>query len=648
MFIDISNLAQYNELELIDFLKRQDDLYENDGESDVPDDMYDTIRRYTELTYSGNIYFTGVGSDVRGGKVRLPYNMSGLTQVYENEMHRYISKDNDLYVISEKLDGTSAQVIYDANGTLQIAFSRGNGFEAADITRHIKKISNIPKQLKQAPGSTLPIRMEMIISKSDWLTHVKNTFIKRNGEPYVNARAFTAGSMNSSSNEHGVYQYIKGIAYTIIDSDLSKQQQFDYLKSLGFDIARYQVRPGSWFNDNNLTIELNAYKASSDYELDGVVVNVDEPVPSTPLAAFKYKVTDASNVGIAVVNDFICSISKDSYLKPTIHIQAIELNQVTIRKCTGFNMKYIIDNEIQPGCKIRLTRSGDVIPFCLGVQEAGPRTGPDYIKWVSDLLVERYGEWSWSKNQVDAILSNKNNKQSVINRLTDIFTKLRITHLKDGNIEKLYDAGYDTVTAILNMDYTELYTVLGENGTKVYDSMEERLNGIYWPEFVGSLGLFGRGIGRKKLTKLYDSLKGDISKFNNIDIVAEQPDFDYITAEQIQTNYENAIQIISLITTDLLQIKTFDPNLGPKGTKFVNQSVVFTGIRSPEVEQLIVEQGGTVASGVSKTTTIVCAKDPNSNSGKAKKARDINQTRMSSGEPLIQILTLKELEKLLL
>ena len=37
--IDPSNLAQYDESTLIAWLEKQDDLYENEGESEVPDDV---------------------------------------------------------------------------------------------------------------------------------------------------------------------------------------------------------------------------------------------------------------------------------------------------------------------------------------------------------------------------------------------------------------------------------------------------------------------------------------------------------------------------------------------------------------------------------------------------------------------------------
>ena len=67
----------------VEILQAADDLYYNDDESFLTDEEYDFLRRYAEKVDPSNVYFTGVGSDVRGGKIKLPYTMGSLDQVYE-------------------------------------------------------------------------------------------------------------------------------------------------------------------------------------------------------------------------------------------------------------------------------------------------------------------------------------------------------------------------------------------------------------------------------------------------------------------------------------------------------------------------------------------------------------------------------------
>ena len=636
---DQNTLDDNSEVETVTFLQRQDDLYENEGDSEVDDATYDRIRRWASLAFSANKYFTGAGSSTRGGKVNLPFSMSGLTQVYEGgDTHKWAYKigGNAVeYVISDKMDGTSAMVIYDPGGYLQIAYSRGDTQQGADITRNIKKIPNIPHKIP-ALGYTLPVRMEIEIKKSDW-NHVQSTFTKSNGEPYKNARNTVAGVMNASGKDDGIHNYLNGVAYTVMESELSKINQFNLLIRCGFEVARHEQVTCLELDDTTLTKMLNATRETCDYELDGIVVDINEyrgrkhagtiGQPTT----VKFKVADASNFAICVVKDVIYRASKDGYLKPRVNIQPTNLCGVTVSFATGFNAGHIRKHGIGPGAKIRITRSGDVIPYILST-----------IDRVNPALPcnKEHGDWSWSVNdndeEIDAVLNDvSSNKGVTIRKNTDIFTKLKIAHLKGGSIEKLYDAGYETAQSIMNAEYTDLYMVLGENGGKIDDSLDEQLTGIYWPEFVGSLNIC-RGIGRRKMTALYDGLQGDVSKMSDIDAICALDSFDEKTAKKIVENIDDALQFIEDVE-DRVTLSFYTTPVAPKGSRMKGKGVVFTGVRSAEVEKKISEEGGEVKSGISSKVQYLVCKDVNSNSGKANKARKLG----------ITIVDLKGMERIL-
>lgn len=638
---DIDDLESNGEIETVAWLKKQDDLYENEGNSEVDDATYDRIRRWAELSFPANTYFAGTGSDVRGGKIKLPYSMSGLTQVHEGgetSAWAYKIGGNAVdYVASAKMDGTSAMVVYDPDGNLQKAYSRGNTTEGADITRHIKRIHNIPTKIP-APGRTTPIRMEIEFKKSDWPA-IEAKFTSRSGEPYKNARNAVAGIMNASTNPDKVYEYLNGIAYTIMNSDQSKENQLDWLHRAGFEIVEYQLLKANELDDQNLTNILNKVRSESDYELDGIVIDVDNAgarkhaldigQPTT----VKYKVADAANNAVAIVKEVVYRASKDGYLKPRVNIHPVKLVGVTINFATGFNAKFIKDNNIGPGAKIRITRSGDVIPFIIGTVE--PASAPQ----LPDS--DEHGNWHWTTNdagvQVDAVLDDVNdNKGVAVLKMVDIFTKLKVPHLKQGSIEKLYDAGFKTPQAIMNAEYTDLYMTLGENGAKIDDGMDEVLTDIYWPEFVGSLNIFGRGISRKKLTSLYDAVEGNIDAMRDLDTVCSLEGFDEKTARPIVEKIDEALQFIDEVK-DRVTLKLYQPPQAPSGDKMAGQSVVFTGVRSAEMERKIVEEGGELKNTISNKVTLLVCKDVNSNSGKAKKARQLG----------IKIVDLNGLEKLI-
>lgn len=374
-------LEEYPLSDVFSVLEVADDLYYNDEESFLADSEYDILYQYAKLAEPTNSYFLGVGSDIRGGKVDLPYQMGSLDQVYIGEIQSWVTKNkltNFQSVISDKLDGASGMAVYDAEGNFQISYSRGDGIQGADTSRHLRQMPSVPKNINIT--SPLVVRGENIISLANF---PKAQFVKtRSSKPYKNPRNMVSGLMNASSNPDQIYQYVDFVAYEIVGSELSKEDQFELLKQLGFKTPYYSVIPYSTMNDTMLTSMLELRRQLSPYEIDGVVIEVNDaekrsemnPTRSTlnPAYAIKYKVADASNLAIAEVVDVEINISKHGYLKPRIQIIPVDLVGVTVTWATGFNMRFILDNQIGPGAKIKITRSGDVIPYCCGVVSPMP------------------------------------------------------------------------------------------------------------------------------------------------------------------------------------------------------------------------------------------------------------------------------------
>lgn len=380
LFSSEPDFSEYALEDLFKLLLIADDQYSNTSKPVMTDEQYDALYLFCKTSDPSNSYFYGVGSEVRGGKIKLPYTMGSLTQAYVGDTQKWIAQfklSDETITITEKLDGISTLIIYDSTGKLQIAYSRGDGTEGADITRHVSKITSVPKNV----GRSLAVRAEIIFKKSDW--EIVKTKIKRSGGAfYKNARNATAGLMNASESDPTAYQYLSVVAYEILNEQDNKNTQLDKLEDVGFETPRAVSRDGSVCTDDILTALLNKWRDETDYEIDGIVLDVNKldlrkkinPSRSTlnPEYARKFKVADASNNAIATVIEVQWNVSKNGYLKPRVKIEPVELVGVTVQHATGFNAKFIYENKIGPGAKIRITRSGDVIPFLLGVVEPMP------------------------------------------------------------------------------------------------------------------------------------------------------------------------------------------------------------------------------------------------------------------------------------
>lgn len=618
----MGNVEELDIRHIIELLVHCDDLYHNENESPLADAEYDALRQYAERTLPTDPYFTGVGSDVRGGKIKLPHTMGSLDQIYQGDYVRWVAKHNirnDEGVASDKLDGVSAMVIYGRDGDLQIAYSRGDGTMGADITRHVKKIRNVPKNIA-TNGEVVTIRAEIILQPTRF-RDLQDKVKSRSGKPYKNPRNMVAGCMNASDNPEIVYANIDLVAYQIIDSEIDKMAQFKQLKDLGFAVAYHSVFVFDDLGEDDLTSYLNKRRELSAYEIDGIVIDVNKATvrqrinPSrdtlNPAYAVKYKVADASNVADTVVTGVEWNVSKDGYYKPRVQFRPVDLVGVTIQNATGFNAKYIFDNNIGPGAIVKITRSGDVIPFILGVvrHAASPDMPDDPTA-------------TWTETGVDLVVGDITSNQTVMfERLNDFFSTLEVPHLGEGNLQKIFDCDFRTPESIMTLTQEDFGSMLNSLpiGRKVFLGMREKLTNVPIYKLMGAHPSFGRGVGVRKMKKLYEAFAGDMTKCRDFDAIVAVEGFEAKTANKIVAGYPEFAKFME----EVKDVVTIEQYVAPKEGKLSGSVFVFTGFRSKELEAMVEAAGGKMGSSVSSKTTYLVSDNPDSTSGKAQKARDL-------------------------
>lgn len=620
---------------LIQLLELADDLYYNDEVPILQDSDYDTYFRYVKNSDPTNPYFLGVGSSVRGGKVKLPFQMGSLDQIHEGNVVNWIVSNalqDQIAVLSDKLDGASGMIIYDNSGSFQIAYSRGNGVEGADISRHISQLSSVPATIS---SSALTIRGEIIISKRNFPFAKKQK--TRNGVEYKNARNMVSGLMNASENPQGVYQYVDFVAYEIVGSELGKEEQLLLLNQLGFLVVKYELVEFNKLNDIYLTAHLDKARLDSEYDIDGTVVDVNSATkrsdmnPSrttlNPAYSIKYKVADASNLAEAVVVDVEINISKHGYLKPRVQIEPIELVGVTVTWATGFNMKFISDNKIGPGAKVKITRSGDVIPFL--VDTSLPYPG-DYTSWFNK-KIESIGKCHWTDTGIDLVLDDAAiNSTARFQLLVDFFDSIDAPHLGEGNLQKMFELGFETPESIIELTQEDISSLVNSQqiGKKIFTGLQDKLTNIPLYKLMGAHPAFGRGVGIRKMKKLYDAFAGDMGACLSTDAIIIVDGFEIKTANKIKHGYPIFLDFLENVG----QYITIAPYEAPRTGSLSGQSIVFTGFRDSQLEQLVVNKGGKISTSVSGKTNLVVALDPNSNSGKVAKARELDKVVISADE----------------
>lgn len=608
---------------LVKILSEASDLYHNTGESFLSDEEYDSYLNLLKQLEPNNLFLSQIGSDVRGGKIDLPYPMGSLDQVYEGETLDWVVKngwEDELFVITDKQDGVSALNIH-VGGKLKISYSRGNGFQGADITRHMSKIKTLPTESSE----TAAIRLEVIMSEE--------TFDRINTDKqYKNSRNYVAGRMNASVSPDIFYESVKLVATSIVDPKYGKVEQLVLMKQMGYEVTPWITVKGRELTDEFLETHLKTRRLLSDTAIDGLVIDLDsaelrsklrrKSSSINPMYSKKFKLGSEENRAITEVVDVHWNASKDGYLKPRIEVKPVDLMGVTISFTTGFNAKYIVENNIGPGAMLQITRSGDVIPYIERTLSPSP-TGPKLPTEVC----------KWNETEVDLVLTDLENREVQIERINGFFGGIDVPNLRKTSIEKLFEHGYTSIEQIIKMPEDKLMDILGpSSGHKIYTGIKAKLADIDVHILAGASSLLGRGMGRRKIKSVVDALgsetllNGTVTKADLISVDG----FEEKSANVLLTNLPKFISFMESIEGyySFKEKQTM-------GTDLSGVVIAFTGIRDKELEAIIESRGGKVG-GINKNTTYLVAKDPEGSSSKLAKARELG----------IKIITLPEAREL--
>ena len=159
-----------DELEI--FLRKCSDSYYNSGIILIDDNTFDILKEELEKKDPLNKFLTEIGIPIRGtkNKIELPFPMGSLNKIKHDDgnLEKWLNNYNGTYVLSDKLDGVSAQ-IYKQNKIIYM-YSRGDeGLYGQDLT-HLLTIINISKQALVDMPDSMSIRGELIITKDDFKT----------------------------------------------------------------------------------------------------------------------------------------------------------------------------------------------------------------------------------------------------------------------------------------------------------------------------------------------------------------------------------------------------------------------------------------------------------------------------------------------
>jgi DNA ligase (NAD+) len=291
------------------------------------------------------------------------------------------------YTSEPKIDGLAISLTYE-DGVFTRGATRGDGRVGEDVTQNLRTIGSIPLRIDDAPA-LVEVRGEVYLPIADF--KALNERRVEAGEPaFANPRNSAAGSIRqldpNLAAERPLSVWCYGIGATNGLDLATHSEEVEWLRERGFkvnpDTEHHQgiesvVKRCHWWEER---------RDELDYEIDGVVVKIDERalwrelgvVGREPRWAIAWKF--APTTATTKMNKVVWNVGRTGHLVPFAMLEPVHVGGVTVSTATLHNEEDLERKDVRPGDEVVVMRAGDVIPQVVAPliqrQEKGKRRRP--------------------------------------------------------------------------------------------------------------------------------------------------------------------------------------------------------------------------------------------------------------------------------
>lgn len=600
--------------ELESLLTKASHSYYNTDTCIISDIVYDILIDILKERNSSSSILSNVGFCIDDeDKVQLPYYMGSCDKIKKKDkiiswINKYnISEKSNNIVISSKLDGISGLYVFNPtqNATAKL-YTRGDGYYGKDISHLIKHI-HFPKL-----SEPIVVRGELIISKKNYDTQENS---------YTTIRSMVNGITNAKTISP-FCKLLDFVVFDVLDREMIPEEKFKLAQSLGFKIPLWKtcsfddiLHNFKEERDNYLFDTLVSFRKQNPYEIDGIILTHNDIYSNITKGNPKHSVAYKNNSEgkVTIVKQIVWNITKYGVLIPTIYFDNVNLGS-NVHKCTGFNARYIFNNSLGRGAKLRVVLSGEVIPYIAEIISQAPIPEMPSVKY------------KWDSNRVHCLALEINN-ENLGKRLTNFIKCIGIDNLSDGLIQKLIDNEYNTIDKIMKISIDNLMNLGGFQKTlaeKIYNNIHKIIdNPIYLPKIMSGSLLFEHGFSIKRFEKILAVYPNIINDEITIEMIIQIPGFQVKTATQFIKNLSHFKKFMK----DHPYLKYYindQSKLTLADEKCKNMNIVITGGKPSDLLKYITNSGGTIQSNVNNKTNLLIIKDETIKNNKTLAAQQMN------------------------
>ena len=552
-------------------------------------------------------------------------------------------------ILSWKLDGLTIVLTY-FDGKLAKAVTRGNGEIGEVITNNAKTFKNLPLTISHR--GELVIRGEAVITYDDF--EKINAGIEDVESKYKNPRNLCSGSVRQLNNEVTASRNVRFYAFSLVQGgeeevNATKEGQFEFLKSLGFETVEYYK-----VDKDNILDRISYFEeAIKTYNIpsDGLVLSFNDIAFGKSLGrtakfprdsiAFKW----ADEIRETTLLEIEWSPSRTGLINPVAIFEPVELEGTTVSRASVHNISIVKSLKLGIGDKITVYKANMIIP-----QIAENLTGSGTLE-IPDVCPACGGRAEVRQvSETEALYClNPDCAAKKIKAFTLFVSRdaMNMDGLSEATLEKFIAKGFihDFADLFHLEKYKEEIVTMEGFGEKSYDNLLASINQARkttLPRVIYSLGIANVGLaGAKMLCKhfgydLQALMNADKEELSAIEGVGE------VIADTItgyMGNESNREQINKL----LLELDIEIPIIEEGSQTLAGLNFVITGslnhyANRDELKAIIEEKGGKVTGSVTGKTECLINNDVTSNSSKNKKAKELGIAILSEEDFMAKYL----------
>jgi DNA ligase (NAD+) len=283
------------------------------------------------------------------------------------------------YVAELKIDGAAVSLLYE-DGVLVRGATRGNGHLGEEVTANLRTIRDIPLRLREDGDVPIPSRFEVrgeVYMSLSGFERLNEQRVAEGLATFANPRNAAAGSLRQLDARVTATRPLHFFGFQIqLDpargEPMAQRNQVEVLDALlawGVPVNPRRVICSSLDQVVGFAEEIEAERASLDYEIDGVVVKVS-PVglwdelgvigEREPRWAVAYKF--APDLVTTRLEDIRINVGRTGSLNPYAVLEPVEIGGAVVRLATLHNFDDVARKDLRLGDLVLVKRAGDVIP----------------------------------------------------------------------------------------------------------------------------------------------------------------------------------------------------------------------------------------------------------------------------------------------